>query len=59
MLQILYSEETICQTDCTQRVVGDQVEKVGEGQMEDPEFFEFVLYTEMAVKMRRVTEETL
>lgn len=35
------------------------MEKVGEGQMEDPEFFEFVLYTEMAVKMRRVTEETL
>lgn len=44
---------------CTQRVVRDEMEKVGEGQIQDPEFFEFGLYKEMAVKMTRVIEEIL
>lgn len=35
------------------------MEKIGEGQIQDLEFFEFVLYTEMAGKMRMVIEEIL
>ena len=33
------------------------MEKVGEGKIQDPEFFKFVLYTEMAMEMGMVTEE--
>lgn len=56
MLWTLSSEEAV-RLKCTQRVVGDQLEKVGESQIRDPEFF--VFYTEMTVKMRRIIEETL
>ena len=35
------------------------MEKVSEGQIQDSEFFAFVLCTEMTVKMRGVIEETL
>lgn len=44
---------------CTQRVVIDEMEKVCEGQIQDPEFFEFGLHKETAVKMTRVIEEIL
>lgn len=43
---------------CTQRVVGDYVEKVGEVKLEDPAFSESILYTNMAMKIRRNIEET-
>lgn len=41
-LWLLYSEETVCPPVVYIEKVGDQVEKVGEGQTQDPEFFVLV-----------------